>query len=154
MASEVREADIHALLEERHVRYEVRPYYIVFERRPAGAAPVDQKIQAGFDVDLYGTLDKIQLPLFRSEEAHKIVDYFEKVAQEIQSKAEQHRTKVEVMPDEDSLVLDTKQHFQPEVMLRIRITHARGLDQPGGPSEEEALNRIREVLQELDVRQA
>ena len=154
MASEAREADIHAVLEGHHVRYEVRPYYIVLERRPAGAAPVDQKIQAGFDVDLYGTLDKIQLPLFRSEEGHKVVDYFERVAEEIQSKAGQHCTKVEVMPYADSLVLDTHQHFQPEVKLRIRISHARGLDQPVGPSEEEALNRIRDMMHELDVKQA
>ena len=61
---------------------------------------------------------------------------------------------IEIIPYVDSLVLDTHEHFQPEVMLRIRISHGRGLDQPEGPPEEKALNAIRETLHELEVRQA
>jgi hypothetical protein len=59
----------------------------------------------------------------------------------------------QVMPFLDSLVLDTHQYFQPEATLRIRISHTRGLDQPGGPSEEQALNGVREMLHRLEVKQ-
>jgi formate hydrogenlyase transcriptional activator len=40
---------------------------------------------------------------------------------------------MEVIAYADSVVLDTNQHFRPQAMLRIRISHARGLDQPEGP---------------------
>ena len=153
MATDVREADVHAVLERRRVRYEVHPYYLVSERRPVGAPPVDQRVKAGFDVDLFATADKMQLPRFHSEEGHTVVQYFEAVAQDVQSKIGQRCT-IEVIPCVESVVLDTHEHLQPEVMLRIRISHDRGLDQPEGPAEEQALTAIRETLHKLDVRQS
>jgi hypothetical protein len=53
-------------------------------------------------VELDGTLDKIQLPLFESEEGRRVVDYFRTAVQEIQSKTEQHGTTIEVLLDGDS----------------------------------------------------
>jgi hypothetical protein len=123
------------------------------DQRPVGAPPVEQKVQAGFDVHLYGAVEKEQLPLYRNEEGHKVVAYFEAVAQEIQSKAGQQCT-VEAIPYTDSLVLDTTQHFRPQAVLTIRISHDRGLDQPAGPSEEQALGAIRETLHKLEIREA
>ena len=152
MASNVRELDVREVLEAHHVRYEVRPYYVVFDQRPANAPPKAQKVQAGFDVDLYGFLEKEQLPLFHSEGARKVVKYFETVAQQISSKVGNSCT-IEVIPYADSIVLDTHQHLQPEVMLRIRISHDRGLDQPQGPAEEQALLAVRETLRQLGSRQ-
>lgn len=148
MASQVQEADVHEILERHQVRYEVRPYYVVPE--PGSG----RKIQAGFDVFLYGTVDKMRLPLFGGEEAHKVVDYFQMAAQQIQSKWKKYDTTIEVMPHGDSMVLDTHHHFQPEAVLQIEISHDRGLDQPSGPSEEQALGEIHEILHELGVRQA
>jgi hypothetical protein len=58
MATDVHKADIHDVLERYHVRYEVRPYYVVLDQRPAGAPSVERRIQAGFNVDLYATLEK------------------------------------------------------------------------------------------------
>lgn len=153
MASGVREADVRDVLERHHVHYEVRPYYVVWDQRPVGAPQIDQKVQAGFDVNLYGTLEKEEFPLFRSEGARKAVTYFESVAQEVQSTAGQRCT-VEIIPYTDSIVLDTHQHFQPQAMLQIRISHDRGLDQAEGPSEELALKAIRETLHQLGVKEA
>jgi hypothetical protein len=150
MATDVREADIHEVLEGHRVRYEVRPYYVELDQRPAGAPPILQKVQAGFDVDLSATLDKMQLPLYYLEGGRTIVDYFEKVAQKIQSQVGQYCT-IEVIPCPDSLFLDTHDHFRPQAMLRIRISHDRGLDQPAGPSEEQALKAIQETLRELKI---
>jgi hypothetical protein len=152
MAGDVRELDVHDVLEGHHVGYEVRPFYVVLDQRPAGAPPKEQKIQAGYDVDLYGVLENEHLPLYRSEGSRRVVKYFETVAQQIQSKVGNQST-IQVMPYTDSIVLDTQHHFQPEVMLRIRISHARGLDQPAGTAEEQALTAIREILAELGVRQ-
>src|SRR5215831_11710564 len=104
MASDLRGADVHGVLERHHVRYEVHPYYVVSERRPVGAPAVDQRVQAGFDVDLFDTVDGMQLPRFHSEEGHTVVQYFEAVTREVQSKIGQQCT-IEVIPCVESLVL-------------------------------------------------
>ena len=65
------EQTVREIAQRYHVYYEVRPYYVVVDQRPAGAPPIEQKVQAGFDVNLYGALEKEQLPLFSSEEARK-----------------------------------------------------------------------------------
>jgi hypothetical protein len=152
MAGDIRE-DIHGILEQHHTRYEVRPYYVVVDQRPVGAPSIVQRVQAGFDVDLYSTVEKEQFPLFQSEPARMVVDHFKAAAQEIQLKVGNHCT-VEVVPDENSTVFDTREHLRPEAMLRIRIGHLRGQDQPAGPSEEQAVSAIREVLRNLKVPEA
>jgi hypothetical protein len=153
MATDVRRADIDEVLKRYNIRYEVRPYYVVLDQRPAGTPSIERKVQAGFDVNLYGALDREHMPLFRTEGGRMVLDYFESVAQEVQSKAGQHCT-VEIIPSVDSVILDTEHQFRPQAMLRIRISHDRGLDQPEGPSEEQALNAIRETLHELAVKEA
>jgi hypothetical protein len=145
MSSNISKVDIPDVLQRHQARYEVHSFYV--------ASPSGKKVQAGFDVDLYGNLETWHLPLYSSEEGHRVVDYFESVAQEIQSNVG-HDCTVEVIRDSDSLILDTQHHFRPEAMLRIRISHDRGLDQPAGPAEEQALNAIRETLHELKVREA
>jgi hypothetical protein len=151
MTTDVRKTEIHEFLERHHVRYEVRPYYVVWDQRPVGGRATEQRVQAGYDVDLYGALQTWQLPLFRTEEARSVVTYFESVAQQIQLNVEQQCT-VEIIPCGDSVTFDTHDHFRPEAMLRIRISHDRGLDQPAGPSEERALRILRETLHDLGVK--
>ncbi len=152
METDARKTDVREVLRRHQVRYEVHPYYVVLDQHPVHGPSTEQRVQAGFDVDLYGVLDTWQLPLGHSEEAQLVVSYFESVAREVQSKAG-HQTTVEVITDPESLSLDAHEHFRPEAMLRIRISHFRGMDQPHGPSEEQALAAIRETLHELDVKQ-
>ena len=144
MSSDVHRVDIHDVLERHQVRYEVHPYYVA----PASG----KRVQAGFDVDLYGTLESWHLPLYQSEEGQRVVEYLESLTQEVQSKVGNDCT-LEVIRDSDSLTLDPQHHFRPQAMLRIRISHDRGLDQPEGPAEEQALKAILESLRELKVRQ-
>jgi len=154
MESEIREADVHEVLKRHDARYEVRPCYEMFDLSPVGAPAIAQRVQSGFDIDLYGTLlEKEKLPLYEIEGARTVLDYFAKVAQDIQSRIGQHCT-VDVITYSGSLVLDTGHDFRPEIMLRIRIAHTRGLDQAEGPPEEQALEAIRQVLHELEVREA
>ena len=82
-----------------------------------------------------------------------IADYFGTVAKEIQETAGQH-CMVEIVAYPDSLSLDTREHFQPQATLRFQIRHGRGLDQPSGPAEEQALKAIRKTLRELGVKPA
>jgi hypothetical protein len=152
MTTDVRKAELHELFEQHHVRYEVRAYYVVLDQRPESGPEVEQRVQAGFDVNLFAPLEKYRFPLYGSEEARMVVDHCESLAQEIQSAAG-HSCTVEVIPN-PTLVLDTQKHFQPEAMLQIRISHDRGLDQPAGPSEDQALKAVREALHELGVRES
>jgi hypothetical protein len=152
MTNDVSRANIHELLELYHVHYEVRPYYVVLDQRPAGAPSVERRIQAGFNVDLYATLKKYEFPLFRTEDARAVLNYFESLARETQLAVGQQCT-VQIIPYE-SLVLDAQKHFQPQAMLQIHICHERGLDQPAGPSEEQALKAIRGALHELQIRES
>jgi hypothetical protein len=150
MTSDARETEIHQLLERHDVKYEVRPYYEVLLLNPVGAPPIDKKVQAGFDVNLYGRLETEHFPLYSSEGAHKAVRYFEELAHDIESNIGQHCT-VQVIPD-DSLVLDTRHNLRPEAMLTIRIAHCRGMGQPEGPAEEQALTEVTAKLKELGIR--
>ena len=56
MESDIREADVREVLKRHDARYEVRPCYEMFDLHPVGAPAIAQKVQSGFDVDLYGTL--------------------------------------------------------------------------------------------------
>ena len=151
MAIDVGQADVRGVFQRHRVRYEVRPYYVMLEQHPPGASPVVQRIQAGFDVDLFGTLDKMEVPRLLKEEGDIVIGYFEAVAREVQSQVGQSCT-VEVVGYPDSLVLDT--NLQPQAMLRIRISHSRGVDQTEGPAEEQALEAVQGKLRGLGLRES
>lgn len=151
MAVDAGEADVRGVFQRHRVRYEIRPYYVLLEQRPPGASRVVQRIQAGFDVDLSGTLDKMEVPRLLKEEGDIVIGYFEAVAREVQLQVGQSCT-VEVVGYPDSLVLDT--NLQPQAMLRIRISHSRGVDQTEGPAEEQALEAVQGKLRGLGLRES
>jgi len=152
MATDIAQSDVRGVFKQYHVRYEVRPYYVVWEQRPDGGPPSDRRIQAGFDIDLFGTLEKMELSRKDHEEGAIVIGYFEALAREVQSKVGQSCT-VEVLSYPDTVMLDTHAHLQPEAMLTIRISHCRGFDQPKGPAEEQALKAIQDKLHEFGARQ-
>jgi len=153
MTTDVHKTEVHDLLARFHSRCEVSPYFVVWDQRPEGAPPVEQRVQAGFSVNIYAALEKYRMPRSDTPVARTIIEYFESLAQDVQS-AVGNQCTVDVIPHADSLVLDTKEHLQPEAVLEIRISHQRGLDQPAGPSEQRALKAIREALEELGIREA
>ena len=151
MMADPREADVREVLKEHDARYEVHPYYVVLDQRPAGAPPVEHRVRAGFEVDLYGTLENRQLPIHDTK-AQMVVNYFEAIARDIQTKVGQDCT-VDIIASPESVVLDVHDSFRPLALLRIQISHARGLEQPEGPAEEQALKSMQETLRRLDVKQ-
>jgi hypothetical protein len=151
MATHVPTADIRDMLEPFHVHYEVCPYYVISEHFPVGGPPTSERVHAGFDINLYWVVATPQFPLLRSDAAHTAVSYFESAAQEIQSTAGQSCT-IEVTPFTTSVVVNPQEQFQSEGMLRIRISHARGVGRPEGPSEELALKTTEALLRELGIK--
>jgi hypothetical protein len=153
MSTDVQKSEIHELLKGHPTHYEVRPYYVVWGRYPEGAPPIEQRVQAGFTVDVYAAVENCQFPIFETEQARRVMDYFGSLAQETQE-GTGHGCTVEVIPYEDSLVLDTQKQFEPQAMVQIRISHHRGLDQPEGPAEEQALKAVCDALRELGARES
>jgi hypothetical protein len=139
---------IHELIEQQHAFYEVMPYYIVLRELPHGAKATTRKIQAGFDVDIY--LSKASLEPTPSPDYALVYTALQKVAEMILRHASDSCS-IEVIPFGSTVFLDTRKHVQPEAMLRITITHGRGLDQPAGALEERALKEVEENLHVLGV---
>jgi len=137
------------VIQQRHAFYGVSPYYVVREERPNGAPAATRRIQAGFDIDVYG--------IKSSPDPEASPDYvlayttLQKMVETVLLHTSDHCS-IEVIPFFSTVILDTRRHLQPEDILRIRITHTRGLDQPAGASEERALKQIEEQLNVLGVK--
>jgi len=137
--------NIHELVQQHDAFYQVLPYYILQEKPTHRTT---KRIQAGFDIDVYGTKP--------SQQQHPGRDYvlgyvvLEKLVERLLPRIGEYCS-VEVIPFPSTVVFDSKRQFQEEGMLRIRITH-RGL-QPSGESEERALVEIKERLHNLGLRQ-
>ena len=54
---------IRQLITEHHAYYEVLPYYVVIEERHGSPTANTHRVQAGFDIDIYGTRMENELPL-------------------------------------------------------------------------------------------
>jgi hypothetical protein len=153
MPSAIRPSAIKQVLERHHVRYEVQPYYTMLDMRPENGPETEKRVQAGYEVSLYGELlPGEHLPLDEIEDARTVAAWFAELAREIQSKIG-HQCTVELIRYPDSLVLDPRRHFEAEAMLQIRISHCRGLGEPKGPPEDQALAALREKLRELRVKE-
>jgi hypothetical protein len=139
---------IRQLIEEHPPYYEVLPYYVVLEERHGSPAATTRRIQAGFDVDIYGT--RIDTPPWRSHNYQLGYDNLQKLV-EATSRNANDSCSVEVIACYSDIFLDSGSNFQPQAMLRIRVSH-RGIDQPAGPAEEDVLHQIEKRLQDLGIR--
>src|SRR5579862_2326246 len=121
-----------------HVRYEVSPYFVVLDVRTLGVPPSQQRVQAGFDIDLYGNgFDHGSAHSFENGELRTTLNELCAACRAVVAPATES-CRIEIIPLEATLILNVKRHFEPEALVRIRITHSGGLDQPAGASEEKA----------------
>jgi hypothetical protein len=135
-----------------HARYEVSPYFVVLDVRPPGVRPSRRKIQAGYDVDLYGNgFDHGAAHSFENGEPEKTLEELHAACQIAVGQAVEH-SGIEIIDDDGSVFLDVKSHLEPEAMVRIRITHTRGLDQAAGESERKVLAGVVKSLESLGVK--
>jgi hypothetical protein len=147
------EARVHAreIFQQHHARYEVSRYFVLLDVRTVGVPPTDRKIHAGFDVDVYGYFDDHGSTLsFENGEPRETLKELYAACQVAAGQAVGD-SRIELIADDATLVLDVHMHSEPEALVRIRITHSRGLDQPAGASEERALDGVLRSLKSLGV---
>lgn len=136
---------VREIIQRRQAFYEVSPHYIVVEDGPAGSA---RRIHAGFDVAIYG-VESLTEPV-RSSDYGSGYAALRELAGKLMGQCTDSCS-IEVVPFNCSLILDTRQNLQPLGMMRLRITHARGIDQPSGAAEEKALKAVLAELQDLGI---
>src|SRR5215469_4239382 len=148
-ATDSLDLEARRVIEDHQAFYEVAPYYVLFEERPAGGHPTSRRIQAGFDVDVFGVVKR---------PAPEPSPDYELVYQALSRWAAAMRPdttdgcSIEVISLASTVIFDPRLHFQEEATLRIRIAHSRGLDQPAGPAEERTLQKLQEELKILGVK--
>jgi hypothetical protein len=141
--------DIRSLIKEHHAFYEVSPYYVVLEEGPVGRPATTRRVQAGFDIDIYGLRTKNDTSWIPTPEKYWL-GYAE--LQRIAENVSQHATgscSLEVIPSPSTVVFDTRDHGKMEATFRLRISHARGLDQPAGLAEQDALEEVAKELKSM-----
>jgi hypothetical protein len=140
-----------SLFQVHHAFYEVVPYYVVVEKRHPGVPVQTQRVQAGFEVNIYGVSikDKLEPP---GSDPHYTLAYAElqKVTQAISDRTTD-KCSLELVPFHSTAVLDARDHAKVEATLRIRISHGRGLEQPSGAPEEHALEELEKQLKSLGI---
>jgi hypothetical protein len=143
--------NIRQVIEKHRPFFEVEPYYVFLEEGHGTPAVKTRRIQAGFNVNVYGmkTSDDPGLPTLSPGYALGYASILE-LTKTIQSRSTD-TCSIEVIPFGSTAVLDTKSHLQPQAMLRIRITHQRGLEQPAGKAEQHALEEVEKELRRLGV---
>jgi len=139
---------VREIIESHKCFFEVWPYHIVSEERPASSAINTRRVHAGFDFDIYGIKMSHQPdpPAEYWLVYTKLKEIIEQVGRE-----NNHASAIEVIPFGSTLVLDSKDHLKPLAMLRIRITHARGIHQPAGEAEVQALKAVETELSNLGI---
>lgn len=140
--------DLSAFSREHEAFFEVRLFEVAVENTDKDGCPVISRIHAGFDVDIYANgLNGTHHPDARE---------YQSIYTGIQRLAESVNTtdccEVQVIPFPATIVLDTHRQMLPLGMLRIRITHTRGIEQPAGPAEQRVLTEIERKLRDLGCR--
>lgn len=142
--------DVQAWIRDHHASYEVSPYYLVLEDR-AGGVRTSRKVQAGFNVDVYGVSpedDRLVPP-----PAHEYaVGYavLQRLVAEVAHDAGDSCA-LEVIAFPGRIVLDSRGYGKVKAMVRITVSHLGPLDQPAGLSANGALEKVKERLDALGI---
>ena len=141
---------IRNVVEEHHAYYEVSPYFVVIEEGHGSPAMTTRRIQAGFDVDIYGSGIENDPPW----QAHNYEIAYSKLKQLARETALHmgESCSIEAIPFYSDIYFDNRNHFEPQAMLRIRVRHNRVEGQPLGPAEGRALAEIEKELASMGIR--
>jgi len=140
-----------SLVQEHHAFYDVSPYYVLFDERPVGLAATNRRVQAGFHVDVYGVRTEDDEPAMPPPHEYAL-GYVE--LQKLAARISQRTTdscSLEVIPFPSTAIIDTRNHGHVEAMIRIQISHDRGLNQPAGLPEQQALEEVERELKSLGI---
>jgi hypothetical protein len=142
--------NVQQLFKRYHAFYEVLPYHLVVEERHGSPTATRRIIQAGFDVDVHGLSNKSEVELPPPAEYALGCAELKKIADAVSYQAKE--CSIEVIPFPATVFFEAREQFRSEAVVRIRVSHWRGLDQPSGLPEQHALNEVEEQLQALGVR--
>jgi len=140
-----------SLVQEHHAFYDVSPYYVLFDERPVGLVATNRRVQAGFHVDVYGVRTEDDAPAMPPPHEYAL-GYVE--LQKLAARISQRTTdscSLEVIPFPSTAIIDTRNHGHVEAMIRIQISHDRGLNQPAGLPEQQALEEVERELKSLGI---
>ena len=140
--------NLRQIIKEHHAFYEVLPHYIVLEDRSHGATTTTRRIQTGFDVDIFCATTNHKLAT--SAEYTQGYEALRQLAAAIPDHSGD-ACSIEVIPYPSTVVLDTRNHFEPEALFRIRVSNCWGLDKSDAPPKQMVLTEIENQLHNLGV---
>jgi hypothetical protein len=133
------------LIEKYHAHYEVLPYYVLVEEKHGSRKDkIKNRIQSGFDVDVYGISDKDAMELPPAPDYSVGYAEVKKIADTVPRTSE---CSIEVIPFPSTAIVDASRKFRPQAVIRIRISHSGDVEQPAGFAERRALDQIEKQLQ-------
>jgi hypothetical protein len=139
-----------SIIQEHHAFYEVLLYYVVVEDANGGLSLTTRRVHAGFDVDIYGESPGKQLVMPGPDPDYTLgYSELQKMAEEL-SRHATDSCSLEVLEFPATVFFDVRRHA-PEALLRIRISHCRGLNEPAGLPEQRALEELEKELKSLGV---
>jgi hypothetical protein len=142
--------NLRSMVKEHHAFYEVLPHYVLHEEGHGSSAARMVRVQAGFDVEIYGANIKNDFAMPGPDPDYALgYAALQKIAENVSHHAS-GSCSVEVTSFPSTVIVDTRNHAKLEGMFRIRISH-RGLDQPAGLPEQHALEEVEKQLHELGV---
>src|SRR5271165_5302888 len=108
-----------SLIKEYHAFYEVSPDYVELEERPVGRPAKTRRVQAGFNVDVYGVRTEDSEPSMPPPHEYAL-GYAE--LQKIAARVSQHASdscSLEVVPFPTVAIIDSRNQGKVEAMIRI-----------------------------------
>ena len=143
--------NINSLVKEHLAFYEVSPYYVLLDERPVGLPATTRTVQAGFNVDVYGVRTEDTEPAMPPPHEYALA-YAE--LQKLAESVSQHASdscSLEVIPFFSTAIIDSRNHGQVEAIIRIQISHGRGISQRAGLPEQRALEEVERELKSLGI---
>jgi|SRR5215469_2385247 len=142
--------DLHELVKEYHAFYEISPYNILLAEKHGSLPATNRTIQAGFDVDIYGLNPKKEMVPPEADPNYKLgYAELQKIAEKVSHQHTKEFCSLEVISFSSTMILGGSSHTEVQGMLRIRISHHRGLDRPADLPEQQALKELEAQLRGL-----
>ena len=139
------------LVNQHHAFYEVSPYYVLLDERPLGLPATTRSVHAGFNVDVYGVRTEDNEPAMPPPDEYALGYVgLQKLAESVSQHASDSCS-LEVIPFPSTAIIDSRNHGHVEAMIRIQISHERGLNQPAGSPEQRALQEVERELKSLGI---
>jgi hypothetical protein len=139
---------LELLVKKYRVFYEVSPCSELIEDAHGSAAATRHIVQAGFDVDVCGLSNKDTTELPPPGDYALGYAALEKIADGVAQHASE--CSIDVIPFA-STAFSEPHSSRSEAVIRIRISH-RGIPQPVGLPEQQALEELERQLQSLGLR--